>query len=88
MATSTAYYESAGIQHVLAAEAAGDLHARHPYIYAAAEDLCVADVRLVLSAYKEMVVSSNSQRCPYVRVLCPLYICTEHRICWLADSSL
>ena len=54
-AASTADYEDAGIGHLLAAEASGDLHARHPFIYASAEDLCVGDVELVLSAYKQMV---------------------------------
>ena len=54
-AAITADYENAGIRHVLAAEAIGDLHARHPYIYASAEDLCIGDVELVLSAYKQMV---------------------------------
>lgn len=52
---STKEIESAGVRHVLTAEANGDLHARHPYIYALAEDLRVADVEVVLSAYKELV---------------------------------
>ena len=54
-AGSTSDYESAGIRHLLAAETSGDLHARHPYIYASAEDLCVGDIELLLSAYKQMV---------------------------------
>lgn len=52
---SIADIESRGIDSVLQAEASGDLHSRHPYIYASAEDLQVADVELLLCAYKELV---------------------------------
>lgn len=54
-AGTAADFENAGIRHVLAAEASGSLQAQHPFIYASAEDLCVGDVELVLSAYKQMV---------------------------------
>lgn len=54
---SIAELEAAGVQHVVAAEAQGSLQECHPYIYAAAEDLRVADVELLLSAYKQLVYS-------------------------------
>lgn len=47
--------ERAGVGLVLAAEAAGRLREQHRFLYAAAEDLRVADVPLLLSGYKVRV---------------------------------
>lgn len=55
MMPTAASLEHSGISHVLSAEANGDLHTRHPYIYASADDLRVADVELLLAAYKQLV---------------------------------
>jgi hypothetical protein len=45
-----------GTRHVLAAEAAGQLQQRYPYMYAQAEDLSVAEVEGVLVGYKELLL--------------------------------
>ena len=55
LATSLEELEQAGVSYVLEAEANGELQARHPFIYANAADLRVADVKLLLSAYKHLV---------------------------------
>ena len=52
---SVSQLEQAGVQHVVDAEAAGQLQSRHPYIYASAADLRVADVEALLTAYKQLV---------------------------------
>lgn len=44
--------ERAGVGLVLAAEAAGRLREQHRFLYAAAEDLRVADVPALLAGYK------------------------------------
>ena len=54
-AVNIATVEAAGIPHVVNAEANGELHSRHPYVYSSAEDLRLADVELLLSAYKQLV---------------------------------
>ncbi|EFN58694.1 hypothetical protein CHLNCDRAFT_140312 [Chlorella variabilis] len=45
-----------GTRHVLAAEAAGQLQQRYPYMYAQAEDLSLADVQALLVGYKELLL--------------------------------
>ncbi|KAL4458115.1 hypothetical protein ABPG75_012980 [Micractinium tetrahymenae] len=45
-----------GTRHVLAAEAAGQLQHRYPFMYAQAEDLSLADVQAVLVGYKELLL--------------------------------
>lgn len=44
-----------GAAHVVDADRAGELQARHPFLYAVAEDLRVADVDALLGAYKQLV---------------------------------
>ena len=56
--------ERNGISHVLRAEASGDLRGRHPYVYAAAEDLHIADVAPLLAAYKQLVSLSPALQSP------------------------
>ena len=45
-----------GTALVLAEEAEGRLQARHPWVYAAAEDLTAADVRGLLASYRDVVL--------------------------------
>ncbi|KAK9835042.1 hypothetical protein WJX81_006516 [Elliptochloris bilobata] len=48
--------EREGAAAVVALEAAGQLHRRHRFVYAAAPDLRVADVSALLAAYKELAL--------------------------------
>lgn len=70
---SVATLEQAGAQLMLDAEASGDLQSRHPFAYALAADLRVADVEALLAAYKHLVKAPN--RCQAVSR--PSWICLQ-----------
>jgi hypothetical protein len=53
---SAAELEAEGVKLVLQAEASGELQGRHQFLYATVDSLTVADVRVLLGQYKELVL--------------------------------